>query len=435
MPGTRRSYQRGAYHPFDVKAVQLHSSKAVNLASNAALERLRSITIFSHYNILAFFEILLVIWCTSSTPDARPVKRYFCLDYTMATIVEGQKFPSLQSFKEALREWAVEKNFTPHILDSDRTRVRAGCRSAPDCPFKIRVNHNSKLGYARVTTVEDVHTCAASTGQLVPQNIKRAETAKVSFLVKAIPQLLEVTKSTSVSRIVEVVEEKYGQKIADRQAQKVKRLLCSRPCRYCHQLGHSVRCCPQRPAQLNPDEVNGADAEADSDPGEWVNRRVHCQVCSKTGHNRKNCPDSASIDPASQDVTMIEEQLKMAAYAPALPPNPPSSTSVPVDPQIEDNEPAPAPRQLSVSGGSLPSNRSMDGSSGLPNSLPSRPSSEPRPLQQAINAQLARPTPHQNTPQNPKLEAARLMQQAARLMQEAARLNFEAARLTASAVD
>lgn len=362
----------------------------------------------------------------------------------MPTIIEGQHFPSLQTFKDALREWAVEKNFTPHILDSDRTRVRAGCRSAPDCPFKIRVNYNSKLGYARVTTVDDGHTCAASTGQLVPQNIKRAETAKVSFLVKAVPQLLEVTKATPVSRIVEVVEEKYGQKIADRQAQKVKRLLCNRPCRYCHQFGHSGSRCPQRPARMNPNQANGADADADSDSGEWIpRRRVRCQVCSQTGHNRKNCPDAASIEPPNQEVSMIEQQLNIAAYAPALPPNQPGGHNVPVDPQIEDSEPPPPPpRQLSASGGALPSNRPLDGSSGSANNLGSRPSSEPRPSQPASNAQLARPTSNQNTIQNPKLEAARLMQQAARLMQEAARLNFEAARLnfeaarlTASVVD
>ena len=355
----------------------------------------------------------------------------------MPAIVEGQHFPSLQTFKDALREWAVEKNFTPHILDSDRTRVRAGCRSAPDCPFKIRVNFNAKLGHARVTTIEDGHTCAASTGQLVPQNIKRAETAKVSFLVKAVPQLLEVTKATPVSRIVELVEEKYGQKIADRQAQKVKRVLCNRPCRYCHQFGHSGRCCPQRSAQTNINEVDGADAEADDDPGEWITRRtVRCRVCSQTGHNRKNCPNVASIEPPNQEASMIEEQLNVAAYAPALPPNPPSSNNAPVDPQIENNGPVPPPRpQLSVSGDSLASNRSLDGSSMSTSAVLSRPGSEPRPSHQALNVQLTRPTLNQSTPQNPKLEAARLMQQAARLMQEAARLNLEAAKLTASAVD
>jgi hypothetical protein len=46
----------------------------------------------------------------------------------MAPLFQGQQFASLQQFKDALRAWAVQANFTPAILDSDSHRVRAGCR-------------------------------------------------------------------------------------------------------------------------------------------------------------------------------------------------------------------------------------------------------------------------------------------------------------------
>jgi hypothetical protein len=47
---------------------------------------------------------------------------------TVAPIALGQRFDSLQEFKAALRNWAVEACFTPAILDSDSRRVRVGCR-------------------------------------------------------------------------------------------------------------------------------------------------------------------------------------------------------------------------------------------------------------------------------------------------------------------
>ena len=52
----------------------------------------------------------------------------------MPAIVQGQDFASLQDFKTALHEWAIEKGFTPAILDSDYHRVRAGCRY--DCTLE-----------------------------------------------------------------------------------------------------------------------------------------------------------------------------------------------------------------------------------------------------------------------------------------------------------
>ena len=46
----------------------------------------------------------------------------------MPPLARGQVFKSLQEFKKALQEWALEANFTPAILDSDSHRVRVGCR-------------------------------------------------------------------------------------------------------------------------------------------------------------------------------------------------------------------------------------------------------------------------------------------------------------------
>ena len=166
----------------------------------------------------------------------------------MLPIEPGHTFSSLADFKEALRQWAIECNFTPHILDSDSHRVRAGCRSSPDCPFRIRANYNAKRGDARVTIVENVHTCGLTGQGPAHQNIKRAETGKMKFLMEAVPRLMTVTAETTIPNIIEVVERHYGQQIPKRQAQKVKGALVQRvkgPCRHCHRVGHTRRYCPQ----------------------------------------------------------------------------------------------------------------------------------------------------------------------------------------------
>ncbi|KAL9038994.1 MAG: hypothetical protein Q9180_002796 [Flavoplaca navasiana] len=141
----------------------------------------------------------------------------------MPPITTNQTFPSLLAFKAALRDWAIERNFTPHILDSDSHRVRAGCRTSPNCPFRIRCNWNEKRGTAKVTTCEDVHTCLSSTTQALAhqhQDIKRAETGRLKFLLEIVPQLLDVTVTTTTSAIIDAVEQRYGQRIPLRQAQK-----------------------------------------------------------------------------------------------------------------------------------------------------------------------------------------------------------------------
>ena len=362
----------------------------------------------------------------------------------MPPITEGQLFPTLNHFKEALREWAVEENFTPHILDSDKQRVRAGCRSGPDCPFRIRVNYNIKLHAARVTTVTDTHTCAPSTDGRLRLQVKRSEIAKLGFLIKIVPELLgEVKKETSINSIIEAVENKYGQRLLHRQAQKVKQVLCQKPCRHCHQFGHSSKNCSERPAGLDADQDNAGNSSCSE---ERPRRKSRCLVCFQTGHNRKNCPQKGNNEAQNQDAAMIQSQLTASAYAPNLPPNQRFEGTFALAPVIEDepnstnhDEPATdATQHLNVPRGPFPPNRAID----IPprrlnqgNARQQGPSPQPRPSPQLTNSQQPELTPQPTIPPNARQEAARLMQQAAKLMQEAARLNFEAARLTASVPD
>ena len=224
----------------------------------------------------------------------------------MAAIAEGQVFPSLLAFKKALHEWAIDRNFTPHILDSDCHRVRAGCRSSPDCPFRVRCNFSEKRGNARVTTCEDIHNCVSTSEQKVSQTIKRPEAGKLKFLIEAVPKLLKVPEELTVELITQAVERRYGQKLPLRQAQRVKRALGAKPkgpCRQCRQMGHSRKGCPQAcpPGTSDPSGLSFNDLDED-DSGMHVDfdddgqgEATHqCAHCLQPSHNCTCDPHTAT---------------------------------------------------------------------------------------------------------------------------------------------
>ena len=352
----------------------------------------------------------------------------------MPPIVVDQTFPSLADFKAALRQWAIERNFTPHILDSDSHRVRAGCRSSPDCPFRIRCNWNEKRRIARVTTCENVHSCVSTaTDTVAHQDIKRAETGRLKFLVEAVPQLLDVSTTTTTTSIIQAIESRYGQRIPLRQAQKVKRELAGRihgPCRYCRTEGHSRRNCPLRkereaagimvpptsgelvPHQqfqyANEHVIPNGTSNYQDPPGER-----HCSLCLQPGHPHGNCPRK-DVTPNGR-LDDHPEYGDHAEYRDSGPSQPPAY-SIPHDhinhhdgPYGHSNLPTPT------------HSAQPDG--------PLTPQPQPQPQ---VDPSLSQSNPPPRTPKEIQAEAARLMQQAARLMNEAALMNAEAARLTAS---
>ncbi|CAF9934229.1 hypothetical protein IMSHALPRED_009636 [Imshaugia aleurites] len=337
----------------------------------------------------------------------------------MPPIFQGQLFPTLLDFKNALRDWAIERNWTPHILDSDSHRVRAGCRSSPDCPFRVRANYSVKRGDAKVTTCDDSHTCepfrAHSDLAKPHQDIKRAETGKLKFLLEAVPKLMLVSLDTNIQEIIDTVAQKYGQKIPLRQAQKVKSALTDRvkgPCRHCHQLGHTRKRCPQLrdsapgPISFTQNSIthhsNGND---DHDDGAYAdggldyepNDAGHSELM---GYTNGNPPNNTTAGFSLGH----PQQLPTHIYSPSR------QNGLSLDPTL-------ASRIERLNSGETP----------VAIQPAVAPQQTPNPHNATQNSQITK------TPQDARLEAARLMQQAARLMQEAARLNSEAARLTASA--
>jgi len=357
----------------------------------------------------------------------------------MPPIAAGQVFMSLAVFKTALQAWAIEERFQPKILDSDSKRVRVGCRSGPDCPFRIRCNFSDKTGTAKVTTLDGDHCNHIPQGLSQPVRIARPEAGKMKFLVQAVPNLMEITSETSTKDTIDTVAGAYGSDIMLRQAQKVKAYLLRRQkkqmrnkCGRCGQEGHNKRNCLQRQSQQRTGSVpsleaidasmqSDADGEnlptSDSDEQTPRTQEQHCRICHQAGHNRRNCRQKGA---QSNEVT-----ASASASAPAPAPAPQSSSNKRTR---NGNVPRQRPEPVPVTTLTEDVQYNYAAATDMPDDqifhspsiavMPSKTSSRPPPVLHT-NVFAAQ-------------EAARLMQEAARLTQEAARLNHQAANLMAS---
>lgn len=392
----------------------------------------------------------------------------------MPSIEAGQSYNNLSEFKDALREWAIESNFTPHILDSDSHRVRAGCRSSPNCPFRIRANYSAKRGDARVTTVDNIHNCEPfSRSAPTHQNIKRAETGKLKFLVQAVPKMMSVTLETSIHDIIAMVEQRYGQKIPIRQAQKVKGSLVTRvkgPCRQCHRMGHTRRVCPQlRESAPGPIDFSNNDSmdfshndHGDDDyedggmddtfgEGDSMGFSNGQDQPPNMFHQHSRPQQNAGFDhtPQMGIDPSLNNRMDQHYTAPPMPrplPKPMSATQIAVQQARQQNivSTANMTSQHQTTQQQTPSlqtpqihtpqlqtpqiespqlHRTPSHTNGI-HQTPSQSN-----MMQQSNADTPR------TPAEVRREASRLMDSAAKLMQQAAAMNAEAARLTSSVAD
>ena len=289
-------------------------------------------------------------------------------------------------------------------------------RSGLNCPFRIRANYYEKKGYAKVTTCDNVHTCTSSSARPASQDIKRAEASKLKFLVEAVPKHMTVTDDTSTKTIIEVVKEKYGQDIALRQAQKVKALLCPKAKETCERCGKahakSVRCKQTQrsptvqASKVQPSRLNQSIAM------DWQPQEDLLQSFDHTM--------SSTATPAVQQIAEVTNIV--------VDPRIPRSSIARTEQNTASHHIIPTTREPSLI---LHSHSQLLDPNGVQAQQQVGNNPQRMPIGARVRALVTNPQPSR-TPQETRLEAARLMQNAARLMQEAARLNAEAARLTAS---
>ena len=282
-------------------------------------------------------------------------------------------------------------------------------RTSPGCRFKIRANYDAAHGYAKVTNCFDVHDCSSQIGDAASQRTKRAETAKLAFLLENVPKLIDINTDTSTRAIIEAVKQKYGQELAIRQAQKVKARLILRlksPSRI------SSNTSPNRPEPVVVREAIAA-TNVHSDATQPVN-------CTE-GHSMRAQGVHESVPTFTSPATI---ESSTAASAHALP-----AISVAFGHNMDDQ---PARTIQGTSQRSPVSRHEQRPSSSTTHTAQSGHTGTSGNVRLDHSRAPVLPLSTTSSPQEVRMEAARLMQNAARLMQEAARLNAEAARLTAS---
>ncbi|KAK2762666.1 hypothetical protein FQN54_000840 [Arachnomyces sp. PD_36] len=131
---------------------------------------------------------------------------------------EGQRFASLEEFKTSLRALSVRQHWDLRMVRSNKKNVSVGCRSAPDCPFRVICRSNKNATH--ITNLNDAHTCRRGPADSATQSA-RSEVSHVRFLLEEVPKLFDMREKIMGQQIVDAVKRYHGYDISIRQAQRV----------------------------------------------------------------------------------------------------------------------------------------------------------------------------------------------------------------------
>jgi hypothetical protein len=129
----------------------------------------------------------------------------------------GQRFSSLEDFKTFIRSISVRQHWDLRVVRSNKKSVVLGCRSSPNCFFRVVCRANKHATY--ITSLQDTHSCrrnAASSGATPA----RSEASHVRFLLNEIPKLFDMKSKIKGQDVVEAVKRYHGYDISMRQAQR-----------------------------------------------------------------------------------------------------------------------------------------------------------------------------------------------------------------------
>ncbi|OJD14220.1 hypothetical protein AJ78_05406 [Emergomyces pasteurianus Ep9510] len=128
-----------------------------------------------------------------------------------------QLFESLDAFKSFVRGASIRQRWDLSVIRSNRQSVALGCRSSPDCTFRVicRTNKN----YTYVTSVTDTHTCRTTFDSPVI-SIQRSQPSRLTFLMNEIPKFFDTNTKVSAQNVVVAIKRYYGTEVSHRQAHK-----------------------------------------------------------------------------------------------------------------------------------------------------------------------------------------------------------------------
>lgn len=133
---------------------------------------------------------------------------------------QGMLFVTFESLKEAIQNWAITENFEFSVPIKDLTRVNYVCHQKPTgCPWRVFASRTQQNHDICVKIVNNRHTCAGANPTI--RNVANQQ----SWLRKAVPEHLFVTKSTEVHEIVDCIRIHYNKTVNYEAARLTKATL------------------------------------------------------------------------------------------------------------------------------------------------------------------------------------------------------------------
>ncbi|KAJ0980175.1 hypothetical protein J5N97_008430 [Dioscorea zingiberensis] len=212
------------------------------------------------------------------------------------SLVVGQEYEDVQTFRNALTSAAIAANFELHMIRSDQRRVTARC-AAVGCTWRVHASKLPHVSTFRIRTLIPEHTCERS-----DDAGHRQATAK--WIANCIRDRLRHNRNYKPREILNDIHREYGVLITYKRAflgrEKALEELGAEPG------GHMIN------------EENNYDPAVDSNQLEvhrWGEihdpprkkrpygeprepkevRPLHCTRCNQIGHNRRTCTVSRPV--------------------------------------------------------------------------------------------------------------------------------------------
>jgi len=132
-------------------------------------------------------------------------------EYGDVVLQLGMGFPSLQVFKEALKDFSIHLGRQFNFIKNDKVRCRAKC-TVDTCPWEIYCAWNGKTGCFQIKSYKDEHTCSR---EFWIKNANRKWVAK-----QLVPELMHLTWSDAF----DFLKEKRGVHVGESQVFRAMKL-------------------------------------------------------------------------------------------------------------------------------------------------------------------------------------------------------------------
>ncbi|WOK99675.1 hypothetical protein Cni_G08387 [Canna indica] len=226
------------------------------------------------------------------------------------SLVVGQEYPDVQTFRNALTSAAIATNFELYMVRSDQRRVTARCASE-GCTWRVHASKLPQSNIFRIRTLTIEHSCTRSKDTCHRQ-------ASAKWIANCIREKLQQNRNYKPREIINDIHREYGVIITYKRAflgrQKALEELHNEPRR------HMVDNDCEHTTDSNHNE-NQTCGEIDNPPKKRRNyqlamelkevRSLHCTRCNQAGHNRRTC---TVPEPIQVGVLLMADTWELGAF-------------------------------------------------------------------------------------------------------------------------